>query len=274
MKKSMLLFILPTFLLLHAEARITKDTCSDAGINSHERKEVGARVYFSNEIPIDGIAKEGKLFYIQSGGNFLYLIVDNYPSALNYSKLKVKVFKTENLLPVKTDEKIYDVDGSYSYTYIKYTFYDAGWYSFDVYSVAGDFIGTGTVEIKINNSNYSSTVTDADPYSNSRIYFSTDPPVSGIAKDVKAFKLKPGGGYIYVIIDNYPHAFTVKSLNVYMYKYINGEYIKRDAATYTLNGKTDLTWFKYDFYESGDYKFVVFDTKNRYVNTGILTISW
>ena len=268
MKKSMLLFILPTFLLLHGEARTTKNR---VGINGHERKQVGARVYFSNEIPIAGIAREGKLFYIQPSGNSLYLIVDNYPSALNYSKLRVKVFKTENSLPIKTDEKTFDVNGSYSYTYIKYSFYDAGWYSFDVYSVEGDFIGTGTVEIKVNNSG---TVTEVDPYANSRIYFSTDPPVSGIAKDVKAFKLKPGGGYVYVIVDNYPHPFKVKSLNLYVYKYINGEYIKRDAAVYTLSGKTDFTWFKYDFYEAGDYKFVVFDAKNRYVNTGLVTISW
>jgi len=265
MKKGMLLFILPTLLLFNAQARTSKDACS------HEKKQVGARVYFSNEIPINGIAKEGKLFYIQPSGNFLYVIVDNSPSSLNYSKLRVKIFKTGNLVTAKSDERVYDVDGSLSYTYIKYNFNDAGWYSFDVYSIEGDFIASGTVEIKFTSSNVSSTV---DPYLNSRVYFSTEPPVNGIAKDVKAFKLKPGGGYIYVVVDNYPQAFNVKSLNVYVYKYVNGEYVKRDGAVYTMNAKTDFTWYKYDFYESGDYKFVVYDANDRYVNTGNVTITW
>src|SRR6185295_4125269 len=117
MKKGMLLFILPTLLLLHTQARTAKDTYNH---------DVGARVYFSNEIPLNGIAKESKLFYIQPGGNFLYVIVDNSPSSLNYSKLRVKIFKTENSVPVKSDERVYDIDGSLSYTFIKYSFYDAG----------------------------------------------------------------------------------------------------------------------------------------------------
>ena len=273
MKKSLLLFMVPTLLALQAESRITTKN-KRATILSHEKKELGARVYFSNEIPVDGIAKEGKLFYIQPGGNYLYVIVDNYPSALNHSKLKVNVYKTENLLSVKTDEKIYDINGNFSYTYLKYNFYQAGWYNFDVYSIEGDYLGTGTVEIKFQNPSYSSSVSSADPYANSRVYFSTNVPLYGVAKDIKSFKMQPGGGYVYVIVDNYPHQFKVKSLNVYVYKYVNGEYVKRDAATYTMNGKTDFTWFKYDFYESGDYKFVVYDAKNRYVNTGLVSIGW
>jgi hypothetical protein len=72
-------------------------------------------------------------------------------------------------------------------TYIKYSFYTAGNYIFDVYNPDGGFIGTGKVEIKYDDASSTSSITATGP----RVYFSTETPIAGIAYDVKSFKLPP-----------------------------------------------------------------------------------
>lgn len=235
-----------------------------------------ARVYFSNEVPVSGVAKEGKEFTIDANGSFLYVVVDNYPTNFTSSQLRVKVYKTNSSLQlVSFDDKNYDINTGYYYTYIKYSFYSAGTYTFDVYTGGGDFIGSGSVVINMNSSSSSSsTSSSSDPYSKSRVYFSTEVPSYGIAKDVKNFTIPRGGGYVYAIVDNYPTNFNITSLKLYVYKSIGGSYELQDEKTYTINGNYYFTYFKWTFDDAGDYKFVVYDGNDKYVNTGYVSIGW
>ena len=271
MKHMLLSLLLPIVFLFQSEARTKMNTETDrtylkAGIHNN----LLARVYFSTQIPIDGIATEDKVFYIKPQGSFLYVIVDNYPSPIRYNKIKLYVYKTVDGSTIKTDEGTYEIDGSISYTYIKYNFYTPGNYIFDVFGTDGVYLGTGKVEIK------SSKVSTTDYLNTSgpRVYFSTETPVYGIAQDVKSFRISPNGGFVYVIVDNYPNLFKVKTLRLLMYKYVNGYYFKRDETAYKIDGNLYFTYFKYTFYESGDYKFVVYDANGNYVSTGYVTITY
>lgn len=105
------------------------------------------RVYFSNEVPLLGIAKESKEFFIKPEGGFAYLIVDNYPDNFAYDQVQVKVYKSINGTSQSYDNKTYNISTGNYYTYIKYDFYSTGYYIFDVYNKYGTFLGTATVTI-------------------------------------------------------------------------------------------------------------------------------
>lgn len=257
--------------------------------NKSAQSTLRARVYFSNEVPVSGVAKEGKEFFIDPvAGSFIYAVIDNYPNNFNFTQIKAKIYKADGLQNKLVEEKTYDINSSLYYTYIKYSFYNQGTYTFDFYSGTGDFIGSGSVSIKnktttatntsaeakSTGSGTNTTSTSSDPYVKSKVYFSTEVPSYGVAKDVKSFDIKPGGGYVYVIVDNYPNNFNIGSLKMYMYKMINGQYEKRDEVTYTINSNYYFTYFKYTFTDAGQYKFVIYDLNNKYVNTGYVTINW
>lgn len=254
---------------------------SEARNNDHSlqitnnEKNFRARVYFSNEVPVAGVAKEGKEYNIDADGSFLYVIVDNYPNNFGFSQIKVKVYKTGDNLQLKVhDEKTYDINSSLYYTYIKYSFYSAGTYTFDVYTTGGELLGSGTVLINMKSSGGSSNASNSDPYAKSKVYFSTEIPSYGIAKDVKKFNIQRGGGYVYIIVDNYPTNFNVSSIRVYVYKSVNGSYVKQDETTYNINSSYYFTYFKYTFTDAGEYKVVVYDANDKYINTGYVTINW
>jgi hypothetical protein len=278
MKRSTAFLLLSVFFFSTVNAGINKTQPA-----SIEKNNLRARVYFSTEVPSNGIAKEGKEFYIDpSTGNFVYCVVDNYPDNFVNSQLVVKIFKTNDKLQlVKWEEKTYDISTGYYYTYIKYSFYSAGTYTFDVYTPGGTFLGSGSVEIKTNagsssaSNPSSSSSSSSDPYIKSKVYFSTEVPSYGVAKDVKSFRIKSGGGYVYTVIDNYPTNFISGTMKVYIYKMTGGgEYVKHDETTYTVSTSNYFTYFKYTFYNTGDYKFVIYDGNNKYINTGYVTVNW
>lgn len=276
-------------LLLLIAAGVSLAAVATPFIAIQQERSTRARVYFSTQVPVNGVATEGKEFYIDPAkGSFVYVVVDNYPTPFNFSQLKVKVYKADGLQNKMVEEKSFDINATLYYTYIKYSFFEAGTYTFDLYSTANEFIGSGSISIKKNNTvatntsaeakssgtSSSTSTTTSDPYAKSKVYFSTDVPSFGIAKDVKSFDVKPGGGFVYVIVDNYPNNFKVSSLKLYMYKMIDGKYEKRDEVTYTINSNYYFTYFKYTFTDAGQYKFVVYDVNNKYVNTGFVTLNW
>lgn len=241
-------------------------------------RNTATRVYFSNQVPVAGVAVEGTTFDIDpTVGSFLYLVIDNYPNNFTFDQVQIKVYKSVNGQSQKYDEKTYNISTSQYFTYIKYSFYTSGYYIFDVYSKYGTFLGTAKVTINYKGSSAEATAAPSasvDVYAKSKVYFSTDVPYYGIAKDVKTFILKSGGGFIYVIVDNYPNNFNVSYLKMTMYKMVDGYYVKQDQANYDINANNFFTYFKYNMYSAGDYKFVFYDALDRYVNTGYVTITW
>lgn len=237
-----------------------------------------ARVYFSTEVPVNGVAKEGKEFTIDpTNGSYLYIVIDNYPTNFTSSQLKVKIYKTNSALQlVSFEDKNYDINTGYYYSYIKYSFYSAGTYTFDIFTARDEFIGSGTVVINASSSSSgtSNTSSSSDPYSKAKLYFSTETPSYGVAKDVKKFTIDRDGGYVYTVIDNYPTNFPSASLTVYIYKYDGSSYVKKDEKTYDINTSYYYTYFKYTFREAGDYKFVAYDGRDKYVATGYCTVNW
>jgi hypothetical protein len=102
-------------MFIYNQSEAGNQICAADNTSAHlELKETfSARVYFSNEVPVDGLAKEGELFYIKPEGSFLYLIIDNYPDPIRYNKVRVYVYKSIGGAAVKIDEANYNIDGSF-----------------------------------------------------------------------------------------------------------------------------------------------------------------
>jgi hypothetical protein len=203
------------------------------------------------------------------------VIIDNYPTNFTSSQLKVRIYKTNSSLQlISFDEKNYDINTGYYYTYIKYSFYSGGTYTFDVFTSRDEFIGSGSVVLSEGSSGSSSTSSSSGPYAKAKLYFSTETPSYGIAKDVKKFVIDRDGGYVYTIVDNYPTNFPSSTMTIYIYRYEGSAYVKKDEKTYDINTGYYFTYFKYTFTNAGDYKIVAYDGNSRYISTGYVTIDW
>jgi hypothetical protein len=106
-----------------------------------------AHVYFSAEVPVNGRAKEERELFIQPGGGFAYLVVDNYPNNFTFDQIQAKIYKTVNGTEQYFDSQTYNISMSYYFTYVKYTFYSYGNYIFDIFDKFGNVLGTTTVTI-------------------------------------------------------------------------------------------------------------------------------
>ena len=149
-----------------------------------------ARVYFSTEVPVGGNAKEGKEFNITSDGGYVYLVVNNSPDNFNYDELKLKVKKTIGGTDEVFDNKTYTISSNVFSTYIKYSFYSAGYYTFDVFSKYGNLVGSAGVTITMKSSSTSSSSSSSDDciassykqYMNSTLGFSMCIPKDSYAE--------------------------------------------------------------------------------------------
>lgn len=279
MKKKFFSAVVSIFLIVFVYCANAKSIQQEILSSKTEHSTLAAHVYFSNQVPVAGIAAEGKEFDIDpANGSFVYLVIDNYPNNFTYSQIRMKAYRTVDGVKQEYDDKTYDINMTLSYTYIKYSFYKDGYYDFDVYDKSGNLIGSASCTIYYKKASSQTTTTSStDPYSGSRVYFSTQAPIgTDFVKDVKVFDIKHSGGYVYVITDNYPNYFTIKSVKLYVYKKEHGDYKETDIQTYNMkeNFHDYLFYFTYTFRDKGEYKFVVYDELNRYINTGYVTIKF
>lgn len=181
-----------------------KTNAHDRDNNANTSKLANAHVYFSTEIPVGGNAKEETEFTIATDGGYAYLVVNNYPDNFNYDELKVKVKKAIGGSDEAFDSKIYTIKSNVFSTYIKYSFFSSGFYSFDVYSKYGNLVGSTTVTIKVGSSSSSSSSSPSTDdciassykqYYNSTMGFSLCIPKDGYVETAGEDKMTLKGFY-------------------------------------------------------------------------------
>lgn len=110
-----------------------------------------SKAFVSTQVPVSGIAKESRTITIdRDKGSYAYIVLDNYPTNLNIKQLTLKVYRKVNGKFEKIDVKTYDISPDTYFTYIKYSFYIAGDYAFDMYDSSDQFINTANVTVNYN----------------------------------------------------------------------------------------------------------------------------
>ncbi len=266
-----LLFLLPLVFLFTVNSPLNAQVGNQSNNNSFYSK---SRVYISIDKPVRGQAQEDKTIYIDPDkGSFAYVIVDNYPNKFSSSSIKLKTYKKIAGKYEKLDEQNYDIDNSFTYTYIKYSFMTAGEFAFDVYDGNGTFINSGFVTVQ--NNTTTSTGTGGGKYDKSKAFVSIEVPVAGVAKESKSITIdRTNGSYAYIVVDNYPNNFNVDQINLKSYRKINGKYEKLKDELYNISADQYYTYIKYSFFTEGEYAFDIYDKANTFINTAYVTVSY
>ena len=246
---------------------------------------VDSKVTFCEDVDANGDpVNEASSFTIQSGGGYLTVYVDNANKPFNVTDLTVNIYKKgssgdyDNLV----DTKYYTISKTNVATYFEYTFTDKGEYEVEVNTGSGTWINSGDVTINMSGDNSTSSGYDYnDPTStfyfiDSKVQFCTDVDSHGKAIDpgFTYYIDKSSGSYVYVAVEN-PKPFTTTQLTVYVYKKKGKDYdLLYDTKYYDISADETDIYFKYSFYEAGDYQFKIYTKSDVWVNDGYVTIKY
>jgi len=229
---------------------------------------------------------EASSFTIPSGGGYLTVYVDNANKPFNVTDLTVNIYKkgSSGDYDDLVETKYYTISKTNTATYFEYTFKDAGDYQVEVNSGKGVWINSGTVTIHYSGDNSDSGNSGYnydDPKStfyfiDSKVQFCVDVDSHGKALDpgTTYYIDKGSGSYVYCAVEN-PKPFETDQLTVYIYKKKGGDYdYLYDTKYYTISPDETDIYFKYSFYDAGDYQFKVYTKDDVWVNDGYVTIKY
>lgn len=175
------------------------------------------------------------------------------------------------------ETKRYTIQANWTHPYFKYTFSDKGDYKVAVYNEDEVWINTAYVTIgnsSGNNHNNSGGV-GSDYYSNSQVFVCEDVE-NGKPKGVATtFTIGSSGGYVTFQVDNNGQAMKTETLIVDVWKRPSGSSDYSDfveTKRYTIEADWTHPFFKYTFYDSGDYKVAIYNEDEDWINTGYVTI--
>ena len=235
-------------------------------------KYAGSKVYCTDlETGGSSVTK----FTIKPAGGYVWVYVDNAPNKLESTGLIVDVWKKvdggEYTEFVET--KKFDISATLLTTYFKYSFYKAGDYKIMVYNKDSKYINSAFASVDMTGGS-TSTTGSSDPYSGSKVYFTNDVTEDGTVGEAgTVYDIKKTGGYIFLIVSNYPNILNTSDLIVDIYRKKGSDYKLVETKNLTISANDKISYYKYTFYEKGEYKFSVFNKDSKWINTGYVTIN-
>lgn len=93
------------------------------------------------------------------------------------------------------------------------------------------------------------------------------------AKYFTEFSIGSEGGFIFVVADNNPSALNTDQIIVDIWRKKGSQYDDFvETKRYNITSTLDYTYFKYSFFEKGDYKISVYTKDQVWINTGYVTV--
>lgn len=262
------------------------NTTTTSGDEPNTFYYVDSKVIFCEDVDASNNPhNEATSFTIPATGGYLTIYVDNADKPFNITDLTVNIYKKGSGSDYDdlVDTKYYTISKTNTATFFEYTFYSKGDYMVEVNSGSGTWINTGYVTINMDgdNSSSSSGYDYNDPNStfyfiDSKVQFCTDVDSHGKAIDPGStyYIDKSSGSYVYCAVEN-PKPFSTDQLTVKIYKKKGKDYDELyDTKYYTISSDETDIYFKYSFYEAGDYQFKVYTKADVWVNDGYVTIKY
>ena len=127
-----------------------KKPVNKLNFNSKKSSYCKEKVWFSNISPKENnnyLPPKSKRYnsftFDKNKGGKIWVYIDNSPSNLNTSQIKVNIYKKRKNKYIEHKKLVYNSNGASSNIYFPYTFYEATWYKFNAFSKEGKYIGTG-----------------------------------------------------------------------------------------------------------------------------------
>lgn len=243
-----------------------------------------SKVTFHNTISEDGVLGKPTDTYeiLEDGLDFVYTQVSNYGEPLNTEEFIVDVYKKSgDSYSSFVETKNFTISSDRSAAYFKYFPPSAGDYRLSVYTKSSVFINDGYVTFLSKNGNKSSSGTETKTnsgssayYAKSKINFTNDE--ANVLKSenyYKEFTIGKEGGFIYTVVDNYPDKLNTDQIIVDIWKKKGNKYDSFvETKRYDITSTLDYTYFKYTFYETGEYKISVYTKDEIWINTGYVIL--
>jgi hypothetical protein len=229
--------------------------------------------YTSTGTPIGS----SKNWSIKSTGGYVTMV---YSQSSNFYLndnfwIYVDVMTNGSYVPYKTIE----VTPSKFYNWFPYSLWmdKPGDFKVVVKSITTD-LATAYMNVTQSGGDYTSPsgTTSSANYSGSQVYFCSDVSSTGqpIGAD-QSFTVNSGGGWVMVLVKNGDgRALNTSSFIVDIYKKKNGEYTFYETKNVTgVLSSSDYDYFKYTFYDSGDYRFSVYNADSKLIQDGYVTVN-
>lgn len=117
--------------------------------DSNTEMNPGTMYYIDSKVvPCDDIDDNGNVigesynWTISKTGSWVYIYVGNDGKPLKTEELKVNVYKKKGKDYDLFEEKTYEIEADWTYTYFKYTFTEKGEYKIEVNNAAGSWINS------------------------------------------------------------------------------------------------------------------------------------
>ncbi len=238
-----------------------------------------SKITFHNAISDDGVlGKTGEVYDILNDGlDYVFVQVSNYGEPLNTDGFIVDAYKKSGDKYTFVETKNFDIQSDKSASYFKYFPQYTGDYRISVYTKNAVWINDGYVTFSLKeggSSGSESTSETGTAFSKSKINFTND-EANVLKSDFyyKEFTIGKEGGFIYTVVDNYPEKLNTDQIIVDIWKKKAGKYDSFvETKKYNITSTLDYTYFKYTFYDTGDFKISVFTKDEKWINTGYVTI--
>lgn len=272
--------------MLNKNKSSSGETTSSGGIstsNTTTEYYKNSKVTFHNTLSEDGFLGEAYSSFaiLNDGLDYVYVQVNNYGDPLNTEGFIMDAYKKSGDSYAFVETKNFTISGTNPAAYFKYYPPSTGDYRLSIYTKNSVWINDGYATFNLKEGGKSSsgeettnTNSGSTYYAKSKINFTNDE--ANVLKSenyYKEFTIGKEGGFIYTVVDNYPDKLKTDEIIVDIWKKKGGKYDSFvETKRYTITSTLDYTFFKYTFYETGEYKISVFTKDETWINTGYVTI--
>ena len=272
--------ILPADALNKNKISTTNSSSSTGKTNTSSDQYKNSKITFHNTVSEDGILGEtySDFSIMNDGLDYVYVQVNNYGEPLNTDEFIVDAYKKEVDTYAFVETKNFTISSDKAAAYFKYFPPTTGEYRLSVYTKKSEWINDGHVKFLLkkekNSEADSKEKTGSFYYAKSKINFTYDE--ANVLKPelyYKEFSIGKEGGFIYVVVNNDPEKMNTDQIIVDIWKKKAGKYDSFiETKKYNITNTLDYTYFKYTFYETGEYKISVYAKDETWINTAYVTM--
>lgn len=242
--------------------------------NAHAQK----KLYFCSDYTASGEPTGiSSSWVIKPTGGSVYMLYKNDGVNISTATINIYIDKLSGGSYTAYATKSVVPDKYKNWVLYDYTFTEAGDYKVTILDGSLNTLATEYCSVSIKDEGVSTSTTgsklDQSYYTGSRVIFCEDVTTDGdpVTKS-DVFNIGRDGGYVYVLVDH-TGKFKTTELIVDVWKGDGySEFV--ETKRFTVEDYWVWTKFKYTFYSPGEYKIMVYNKDEVFINSGYVTINY
>jgi len=212
---------------------------------------------------------------IKPWGKSLFIILDNEGNEINDNIIYLFVDKKNDESYAPFDSKAVTIESSATWVSYNYKFTESGEYEIYFINTSQEKLASLKISIESEEHAYTEAATRSRYYDNSKIIFCAKVLFGGTTLGVRnRTAFQESSGLIYLKLENYaPLKTSIILVDVWRKKNRTFEYDEFiESKKYRVDPEWPDTFFKYQFSETGQYKFAIYNENEVQIVSGYFTI--